>query len=158
MLPLIHFVSSAYATPLTRAGPRVPQHRSREEGIVEDQPVQRRLDTALRQPALELELVGEAVTGDCPRLRRRNMFLWSSMYPSGTFSLRIESSMLSHETESNQARVQEASGQLQGHLLQGDRSQVPEADRFSHQREQQLPAPVYGLLFRGQVPHDAKND
>eukprot|EP00741_Cyanophora_paradoxa_P008234 tig00000025_g7966.t3 len=40
---------------------------SREEGIVEDQPVQRRLDTALRQPALELELVGEAVTGDCPR-------------------------------------------------------------------------------------------
>eukprot|EP00741_Cyanophora_paradoxa_P011631 tig00020563_g11237.t2 len=51
--------------PITYAVPGSSQLS--EEGIVEDQPVQRRLDTALRQPALELELVGEAVTGDCPR-------------------------------------------------------------------------------------------
>eukprot|EP00741_Cyanophora_paradoxa_P011630 tig00020563_g11237.t1 len=51
-----------------RPGPhRSPSGSPSQEGIVEDQPVQRRLDTALRQPALELELVGEAVTGDCPR-------------------------------------------------------------------------------------------
>eukprot|EP00741_Cyanophora_paradoxa_P014505 tig00020801_g13989.t1 len=119
-------------SPATSAWHRSPSGSPSQEGIVEDQPVQRRLDAALRQPALELELVGEAVTGDCPRPAAPEYVPVEFDVPLG-----------------NQARVQEASGQLQGHLLQGDRSQVPEADRFSHQREQQLPAPVYGLRFRG---------